>query len=119
MVKTNFLYIKSSISFLISDGLSKSIKKSSIARWFTGCYINYEDKCFNDKLFGSFSPPETYEEKHIRCFPVKMNFKKKEPIKTNGASSKLGFTVLLDPMLHDQINGKITLHFSLIVNVIF
>lgn len=89
-----------------SDGLSTSIKKSSTARWFTGCYINYEDKCFNDKLFGSLSPPETFEEKHTRCFPVPMDFRKKEPLKTNGASSKLGFTVLLDPMLHDQINGE-------------
>ena len=89
-----------------SDGLSTSIKKSSIARWFTGCYIDYEDKCFNDKLFGSLTPPETFEEKKTRCFPVPMDFRKKEPLKTNGASSKLGFTVLLDPMLHDQINGK-------------
>ena len=48
-----------------------------------------------------------------------MNFKKKEPLKTNGASSKLGFTVLLDPMLHDQINGENTMHIYLIVNIIF
>ena len=89
-----------------SDGLSTPIKKSSTARWFTGCYINYEDKCFTDKLFGTPDPPETFEEKHTRCFPVPMDFRKKEPLKTNGASSKLGFTVLLDPMLHDQINGK-------------
>ena len=46
-----------------------------------------------------------------------MNFKKKEPLKTNGASSKLGFTVLLDPMLHDQINGEITMHTYRSLNV--
>ena len=89
-----------------SDGLATKIKKTSIARWFTGCYINYEDKCFDDKLFGELTPPETFEENHLRCFPVNTNFRKKEPLKTNGASAKLGFTVLLDPMLHDQINGK-------------
>ena len=103
----NSLIFKGFISVFAhnSDGLAKKIKKTSIARWFTGCYINYEDKCFDDKLFGELTPPETFEENHLRCFPVNTNFRKKEPLKTNGASAKLGFTVLLDPMLHDQING--------------
>ena len=37
--------------------------------------------------------------------PMNFNLKKKA-LKTNGASSKLGLSILLDPMLHDQINGK-------------
>lgn len=86
--------------------MHKSIRKSSVARWFTGCYINKEDSCFENKVFEVDHSTETEFENKLRGYPVNMNFKRKKPLKTNGASSKLGFTVLLDPMIHDQINGE-------------
>ena len=56
-------------------------------------------------MFQKDQTAETDVEHKLRGYPVNMNFKRKTPLKTNGASSKLGFTVLLDPMIHDQING--------------
>ena len=55
------------------------------------------------------------KEEKLRAYPQEFNFKTKKPLKTNGASSRLGFTVLLDPMLHDQVNGKLHLTVSLIL----
>ena len=71
--------------------------------------MNDEDQCFDKKLTNELNPLDslTEEESSLRAYPVPMNFNlKKKALKTNGASSKLGLSILLDPMLHDQINGK-------------
>ena len=42
--------------------LTDPVKKSHVARWFTGCYINEEDECFEKKIsnsFGSFDVADT------------------------------------------------------------
>ena len=82
------------------------IDKSSTARWFTGCYINDEDRCFENKIFDLGETVTTVNEKILRGYPVNYDFRRKTPMSTNGASSRLGLSVLLDPMYHDQINGK-------------
>ena len=71
--------------------------------------MNDEDQCFDKKLTNELNPLDslTELEPSLRAFPVPTNFKlKKQALKTNGASSKLGLSILLDPMLHDQINGE-------------
>ena len=90
--------------------MSDSIKSASTARWFTGCYINHEDQCFENKVFKLGETATTVTEETLRAYPVNMNFKRKTPFKTNGASSRLGLSLLLDPMHHDQINGKIKMN---------
>ena len=83
--------------------------KSGIARWFTGCYVNEEDACFEKKTFDSFSDldyADNQKETKKRAFPVSANFDSKKKLRTNGASKILGLSVLLDPMLHDKIDCK-------------
>ena len=100
-IKSN-IYIEN----LLSDGLTVPISKALIARWYTGCFINAEDHCFILKRRQCILPTETVKEEKLRAYPQPYQFKKrKTPLKTNGAGSLLGLTVLLDPMLHDQVNG--------------
>ena len=99
-------------TILSSKPLIESINKAGTARWYTGCYVNDEDQCFDKKLTNELNPLDslTEVESNLRAYPVPMNFNlKKKALKTNGASSKLGLSILLDPMLHDQINGKFKL----------
>jgi hypothetical protein len=86
--------------------LTQSLPKAGIARWFTGCYVNEEDECFERKKFNSFSDldyMDTIKETSKRGFPVPSNFKSKERLR---ASKLLGLSVLVDPMLYDKIDCK-------------
>ena len=85
------------------------MSKAGIARWFTGCYVNEEDACFEQKKFNSFSDldyMDSVKESTTRAFPVPSNFEAKKKLRTNAASKLLGFSVLLDPMLYDKIDCK-------------
>ena len=51
------------------------MKKSHVARWFTGCYVNEEDECFDKKIsnsFGSFDVADTenISDSGARAIPV-------------------------------------------------
>ena len=108
--ETKLLCFKIFYFLYSSKPLIDSINKAGTARWYTGCYVNDEDQCFDKKLTNELNPLDslTELEPSLRAFPVPANFKlKKQALKTNGASSKLGLSILLDPMLHDQINGQL------------
>ena len=51
---------------------------------------------------------DTVKENASRGFPVPFpgGFKGKKILRTNGASKLLGLSVLLDPTLHDKIDGE-------------
>ena len=116
----NIPIILSVINYIVpsSKPLIESINKAGTARWYTGCYVNDEDQCFDKKLLNELNPLDslTELEESLRAYPVPTNFKlKKKAHKTNGASSKLGLSILLDPMLHDQINGPNMISFMMVL----
>ena len=93
---------------LFSPTLVERIPSAGTARWFTGCYINKEDACFDKKMwdkFDKYDNMDTEKENKVRAFPEPMPMKPKNSrLRTNAASKLLGLSVLLDPMLHDKIN---------------
>ena len=93
-----------------SPSLVEKTKLAGVARWFTGCYINEEDACFDKKINSYFYENDdmaTGPEEKVRAFPEPMPPKKKNiKMRTNAASKLLGLSVLLDPMLHDKIDSN-------------
>ena len=99
------------LDLLDSTPLTEPLSQTGVARWYTGCYISKEDACFEKKLFSSFSSldyMDTVKENASRGFPVPFpgGFKGKKILRTNGARKLLGLSVLLDPTLHDKIDGE-------------
>ena len=104
-------FIQGQLKSLFSVLLTESLTRAGVARWYTGCYINKEDACFQKKLDNSLSKQDyvdTVKDNTLRGYPVPFTggFKGKEILRTNGASKLLGLSVLLDPTLHDKIDGE-------------
>ena len=125
---TNAQSVDSSSS---EDGYSETCKsvfdnitKPGLARWYTGCYKNDEDKCFfatdNEKK-DDHSPLTEKPGSHFETYPPKeikeiqfghshfniSLFQEGKKWRTNAASKNLGLSILLDPMTHDNIKGDI------------
>ena len=65
---------------MFSPLLTDSVKKSEVARWFTGCYVNEEDACFEKKVSSSFGDVDVADTENItgdgaRAIPVPSNQK--------------------------------------------
>ena len=56
------------------------MRKSQVARWFTGCYVDDDDACFEKKISNSFSDydfadTEDISEDGARALPVPSDHK--------------------------------------------
>ena len=101
--------------------MTENVTTGGIALWYTGCYINEEDACLLDEMnnnsdtffeTGTFPDSKAITVKNITVrlknnvsVLMVLSFQKVKRRRTNGASKILGLSFLLDPTLHDLIDG--------------